>query len=360
MLKRWTFTAVSFAAVIGISVFFVLRFRRAGSVIVLPLQAHLLAIAAVSVEILTRSLKITWSAKAAHIKLGFFTALRTTLAGDFGASITPARSGAEPARFLVLAEAGVPTSSALVVLYAELFLEALSLATVVVIVSIVFRHAGVVLGALVGVVGAYAGFVLGIAVIAVMLSRRHVDNVAPRWASRVGLGGRRWFVIQRWFAQVRSTVERLRNVEMRWAAASYSMSVIHVAMRLCVLPALVLGSGAVAPLAPLALWPLGLLYGAAIVPAPGGGGAVELAFRAALARVIGPSIFAAALLWWRFYTFYIYIILGAIVAGNVALRAVRKTEEFEEELEIRKPRQLRQTAGTDAASGKRQAASGND
>src|SRR4029079_8518591 len=110
-----------------------------------------LAIAAVVTEILTRSWKITWSDKAAHIKLPFMTALRTTLAGDFGASITPARSGAEPARFLVLAEAGVPTSSALVVLFAELFLESLSLATVVVIVAIVFRHAGVVLGALVAV-----------------------------------------------------------------------------------------------------------------------------------------------------------------------------------------------------------------
>jgi hypothetical protein len=78
----------------------------------------------------------------------------------------------------------------------------------------------------------------------------------------------------------------------------------------------------------LALWPLGLLYGAAIVPAPGGGGAVELAFRAALANVIGARYFAAALLWWRFYTFYIYIVLGAIVAGNTALRAVRKAQDM--------------------------------
>ena len=43
--------------------------------------------------------------------------------------------------------------------------------------------------------------------------------------------------------------------------------------------------------------------------------------------------FAAALVWWRFYTFYIYIALGAIIAGGVALRAVRKTDEMEEELE---------------------------
>jgi uncharacterized protein (TIRG00374 family) len=332
--KRWLFTAVSFLAVIGVSVFYIVRWWRAGSAIGLPASAHVWAIAAVAVEILTRALKITWSAKAANIRLGFRTAMRTTLAGDFGASITPARSGAEPARFLVLAEAGVPTPSALVVLFAELFLEALSLGTVVLIVAIVFRHAGMVLGALVGVVGAYAGFVIGLAVIAVTLSRRHVGDEAPAWARRMWLGGKRWLVVQRWFAQVRSTVDSVKHIDMRWATAAYVMSVIHVAMRLCVLPALVLGAGADAPLAPLALWPLGLLYGAAVVPAPGGGGAVELAFRAALANVIGPSLFAAALLWWRFYTFYIYILLGALAAGQTVLRAVRKTEDYEVEVVV--------------------------
>jgi uncharacterized protein (TIRG00374 family) len=331
--KRWTFTLASFAAVVGVSIFFIVRWWRAGSTIALPLQAHGLAIAAVLFEILTRSWKIQWSAKAAHIELAFMTALRTTLAGDFGASITPARSGAEPARFLVLAEAGVETSNALVVLYAELFLEALSLATVVIAVAIVFRHAGVVLSALVGVVGVYAGFVIGLAFVAVLLARRHVDDKPPHWAIRLRLGGKRWTSIHRWFTQVRTTVDRVRHMEFRWAAGAYVMSVLHVTMRLCVLPALVLGAGADAPLAPLALWPLGLLYGAAIVPAPGGGGAVELAFRAALGGVIGPKFFAAALLWWRFYTFYIYIVLGAVVAGNTALRAVRKTQDITEEFE---------------------------
>ena len=326
--KRWAFTIASFAAVFGVSTFFIVRWWRAGSTIALPLQAHLLAIAAVLFEILTRSWKIQWSAKAAHIELEFMTALRTTLAGDFGASITPARSGAEPARFLVLAEAGIETSNALVVLYAELFLESLSLATVVLVVAIVFSNAGFVLKALIGVVGMYAGFVCGVGVVAVVLARRHVDGTPPRWALRLRLGGKRWAKIHRWFTQIRATVDRMRHIEFRWAAGAYLMSVMHVAMRLCVLPALVLGAGANAPLAPLALWPLGLLYGAAIVPAPGGGGAVELAFRAALANVIGGKLFAAALLWWRFYTFYIYIVLGSVVAGNTALRAVRRTQEM--------------------------------
>lgn len=332
--KRWTFTVASFTAVIGVSTFFIVRWWRAGSTIDLPLDAHLMAIAAVLFEIVTRSWKIQWSAKAAHIQLDFMTALRTTLAGDFGASITPARSGAEPARFLVLAEAGIPTPQALVVLFAELFLEALSLATVVIAVSFVFRHAGFVLSALIGVVGVYAGFVVGVGVVAVLLSHKHMQDTAPRWAVRIGLGGHRWSVIHRWFSQIRATVNRMRHIDFRWAAGAYIMSVLHVTMRLCVLPALVLGAGSNAPLAPLALWPLGLLYGAAVVPAPGGGGAVELAFRAALAGVIGNRLFAAALLWWRFYTFYIYIVLGAVVAGNTALRAVRKTHEMSDELEV--------------------------
>ena len=45
------------------------------------------------------------------------------------------------------------------------------------------------------------------------------------------------------------------------------------------------------------------------------------------------QLFVAALVWWRFYTFYIYILLGALAAGRTALRAVQKTDELEEQLE---------------------------
>lgn len=331
--KRWLFTAISFAAVIGISAYFTAHWWGQGASINLPLTAHLLAIAAVATEVISRSWKITWSAKALRIRLKFFTSLRACLAGDFGASLTPARSGAEPARFLVLAEAGISPSDALVVLYAELFLEMLSLATVVLVVAIVFRHAGMVLGALVGVLGLYSAFVLGIAALGVMLSRRPPRSKPPSWARAIRISERRWRVIERWLVSVRKTVDALRNIDLKWAAASFFASVVHVSVRLVVLPAIVYGSGGTAPLAPLALWPLGLLYGAAVVPAPGGGGAVELAFSAALRGVIGPRLFAPALLWWRFYTFYIYILLGALAAGRTAMRALRKRDELADELE---------------------------
>jgi glycosyltransferase 2 family protein len=332
-MKHWLLTALSFAAVLGVSGYVVAGWSDQGS-LTLPLQSHLLAALVVVTEIVARSAKLTWSAKAVAIRLPLPVSVRTSLAGDFGASITPSRSGAEPARFVVLAEAGIPTTGALVVLYAELFLEVLSLATVVVIAAIIFRHAGVVLGALVGVLGAYAAFVLGLGAAAIMLSRGELGDDPPRWASRVGLRGRRWLVVRRWLLNVRSTVNAVRNVQLRWAVASYLASVVHVAMRFLVVPALVLPAvRSAVPIAPIVLWPFGLFYGGAAVPAPGGGGTIELAFRAALGGVIPARVLPAALIWWRFYTFYLYIILGAVVAGGVAMRAIRKTDAMEEELE---------------------------
>jgi uncharacterized protein (TIRG00374 family) len=332
-IRHWLFTGLSFAAVIGVSAYMIAEWWDQGS-LALPIRSHVLAATAVLAEIVARALKLTWSAKAVRMVLPFRVSVRTSLAGDFGGAITPARSGAEPARFLVLAEAGIAATNALVILFAEILLEALSLAAVVLTVAIVFNHAGKVLGALVGVVGLYAGFVLGVAALALMLAHRDVTDVPPRWAARIGLRAGRWRLIRNWLAKVRTAVEAVRNIRLGWALAAFVASVVHVAMRLCVLPALVLPATAQpVPVAPLALWPLGFLYGAAVVPAPGGGGAVELAFRVALGSVIPAHVFPAALVWWRFYTFYLYIILGAVIAGGVALRAVRKTEELEEDFE---------------------------
>lgn len=333
-MKRWLFTALSFGAVLVVSVYAVRNGATHGVDLGIPLRAHLFALAAFAVEVLARSLKLTLSAKAVGARLPLSTSLRTSLGGDFGASITPARMGAEPARFLILAEAGVPATDALVVLYAELFFEAISLALVVLAIALVFHASGNAFLAMIGVVGGYAVFVVALGVLGVVMSRRGVRDQPPGWAQRIRLHGKRWEIVQRWFDRVRMTVDAFRGMRYGWAALSLLASVTHVSVRFTILPAIVYAStSAAVPLAPLVMWPLGIIYGAGAVPAPGGGGAVELAFRAALGRVIPSRTFAASLVWWRFYTFYLYIALGALVAGNTALRAVRKAEEMEEELE---------------------------
>jgi glycosyltransferase 2 family protein len=331
--RRWFLTALSFAAVLGVSAYTIAGWSTQGIDFSLPWQAHALAILAVVVELAARTVKLVWSARSVGVRLPLRASLRTCLAGDLAANITPGRSGAEPARYIVLHQTGIEMPKALVILFADLFLEMLSLAAVVAVCAVVFRHAGAVLGALVGVLGGYTIFVLGIGFAGVALARRQLGEQTPRWAERIGLHGRRWRLVHGWLGRMRTTVDNVKTVDVRWAVGAFLMSCVHVATRLFMLPALVLTSLPHVPFAPLALWPLGLLYGASVVPAPGGGGAVELGFRAALGHVIPGGLFVGALIWWRFYTFYIYIILGTMAAGRTALRAVQKTEELEEELE---------------------------
>ena len=106
---------------------------------------------------------------------------------------------------------------------------------------------------------------------------------------------------------------------------AFTLSLAHVALRLAVLPALIYGSGIQAPLTPLVIWPLLLLYGGAIAPMPGGGGAVEFGFAFGLRNVLDPSVLAGALIWWRFYSFYLYLLAGAVVAGTTVMRAINNS-----------------------------------
>jgi uncharacterized membrane protein YbhN (UPF0104 family) len=36
-----------------------------------------------------------------------------------------------------------------------------------------------------------------------------------------------------------------------------------------------------------------------------------------------PQVLGGALVWWRFYTFYLYILFGALGAGSIVMRALR-------------------------------------
>jgi uncharacterized membrane protein YbhN (UPF0104 family) len=91
-----------------------------------------------------------------------------------------------------------------------------------------------------------------------------------------------------------------------------TLTAAHIAGRLLVLPVLVLAVAPGLPLAPLLAWPFFLLYAGAIVPAPGGGGAVELGFTAGLDSTLPLAQLAGLLIWWRWYTYYLGVTLGGL------------------------------------------------
>jgi uncharacterized protein (TIRG00374 family) len=324
---RWLLTALSFVAAIGVSVWVIRSsIPPGGSAFGLPLAAHLFALAAVGVETLCRAGKLTLSARAIGERLSLGTALRTSLGGDFAAAITPARSGAEPARFIVLSEAGVAPSPALVILFLELALELLSLVVIAVVALLFLRGQGGMVQAVSAMLGAYAAFVLGLAGLAYMLSRGRASGPPPNWVRSFRVNAFVWRSVQRVLRNTRASVDSVRDAHPGWLLAALASSVGHIAARLTILPAILLVYDASAALAPLVFWPLALIYGGAAVPAPAGGGLIEVGFKAAVSSSIPPAIFGAALIWWRFYTFYNYVPLGALAAGHVVLRAMRRSE----------------------------------
>ncbi|MDX2183530.1 MAG: lysylphosphatidylglycerol synthase domain-containing protein [Gemmatimonadaceae bacterium] len=326
--RQWAVVVLSFAAALGASVWIARSAFPAGDIpVALPWWAHALAAAALCAEILFRALKVSLSGRALHIPLNFTLALRMSLGGDFGAAITPSRSGAEPARFLVLAESGMKPASALIILFSELVLETVSLAIVALMLLATFGAEGRAPASIAGLIGGYALAVLGVGLAGYLLSRTYSSGPPPAWARTLRLHAGRWRAIQRALRSLRSGVGALRQAQWRWLVGSLVASVLHIVVRLAVLPVVVWGIGGAAvalqSLDRIVLWPLVLLYGGAAAPAPAGGGLIELAFRAALGSAIPDQFFGASLLWWRAYTFYAYIPLGALAAGATVLRAMR-------------------------------------
>jgi uncharacterized protein (TIRG00374 family) len=325
--KRWLLTILSFAAALGASAWVVWSSWPTGhGRLSLPLMAHLVALGGAVAEVTLRAFKLTWSAKALDIPLTLGTAFRVCLGGDFGASVTPSRSGAEPARFLIMAEAKTPLGGIVMVLWAEIVLEVLSLATVALLIALFFPGTDKAVTIVLGVIASYALTVLAVSMLGLALSRRNANGPPPAWAPKIGLNAGRWRTIQKALRQLRSSVAAIRHAKPIPMFGSFVASALHVIARLCILPGLVLFVAPNTPIAPLVAWPLAMQYGAAVVPAPGGGGAVELVFKQTLGDVIPAEIFGASLVWWRFYSIYLYILVGGLVAGGTVMRALKSKE----------------------------------
>lgn len=323
-MTRWLLTILSFAAAIGVSVWVIgSTWPEEGAPLGLPWGAHLVLLAGVAFEILCRILKITFSAAAAGVPTPFGVAARTVLGGDFAASITPSRSGVEPARFLVLKEGGIPLAGALLIIFLELFLEVASLIIVTVIFAVIWRESTGMVRGILATVALYSTAVFAAGGAAYGLSGRRAHGPRPAWVSALGIGSGAWRKVQISLRQLRTSVISLRQAHRGLMTAALVFSVLHVLARLLPLPIIVYSYGERAGLAPLLLWPMVLLYGASVAPAPGGGGVVEIAFKAALGSVLPARLLAASLIWWRVYSFYIYVAIGAFSAGRTVMRALR-------------------------------------
>jgi glycosyltransferase 2 family protein len=273
--KRWLLAIASFAAAMAASLFIVYTsWPQENAAVSVSFGAHVVLLAVSLLELSARGAKVRLSAASLRIPMSFGTALRASAGGDFGGAITPARSGAEPARFLIMTEAGMTSANTILVIFAELFLEMISLAIVALVMGIVFRGSGAMITGMVGLVAMYSTFVLGTGALGFVLARRNASGPPPPWARRLGLHAGRWRAVQRSLRSLRDGIEGMRHMRFGIALLALGASLLHIALRLAILPIIVYSFGVDAPVAPLILWPVALTYGSVIVPVPSGAGAV--------------------------------------------------------------------------------------
>ena len=335
---RWLLAIVSFAAAIGVSLYIVVTsWPPADHPVSVSVAAHGVLLGIALLELGARGAKVRLSAASLRIPMTFGVALRASAGGDFGAAITPARTGAEPARFLIMTEAGMTSAHIILVIYAELFLEMISLAIVAIAMFFTFRDAGAIITGMASLVAMYAAFVLGTGALGFVLARRGMKDAPPRLLARLGVHGTRWQKFRSVLEQLRRGIEGMKDMRFGVAGVALLVSIVHILLRLAILPIIVYSFGVHVPAAPLILWPIALTYGSVVVAVPAGGGFIEVAFKETLGHAIPAAIFGASLIWWRFYTFYLYIILGGIAAGGTVLRALRPDDDDEETVQDSAP-----------------------
>jgi uncharacterized membrane protein YbhN (UPF0104 family) len=260
---------------------------------------HVLAILLLALDCTARAWRIqlaTWSAGG---RLTFFDALRLNLYGEAASTVTPNRLGGEPARLLGMTGSGLRVVLTLVALGVEVTAE------------------WPVFGVLALALGAYyvpdwsqaaerflthslARDLLGIELITLVV-------LLVIWTLQrvVRAGAIRHRVRRQW----RVALAHVRRAP-KWAlGVGALLTVISLAARALILPALVWGHPGVPPFTVMFFGSLALIHAPLLVPLPSGGGGVEVAFLSGFAGDFGGHQLTMLLLW-RFYTTILLTVLG--------------------------------------------------
>lgn len=333
MIRRWgrpALVGLSLAAALAIPLFLALRAGLPpGALLSLPWQAHLAGGLVLAVEVLARAWRLVSLARALGVPLRMRTALLAQLSADAAGTVTPARSGSEPAKLLSMRRDGGGMGGVAAVAAGELAFEVLGLAVVASVFVVALpdgtRAALAVL--------AYAGVVAAVVTTLYVVAGRGRSE-PPGWWRRVRLSEARWRWLMATASEFRTRARALPHIGTRAALATGALTLLHQLAKAATFPALAWGAGlgdlvdpgpgaGGLPWARLFVVPFSILYLGALLPPPGGGGGVEIGFAALLGDALPAAQLPVLLLWWRAYTHYVSAVVGGLAMGLLLLRRRR-------------------------------------
>ena len=268
-----------------------------------PLQAHLLCLALVAVNFVTRALRMQWLLSGLGYRLPFGEVFTHTTLGEAASSLTPLRLGGEPSRVWAMGRTGVPATPAIVGIGVEILVMTPVTIAFAVTLAVFFAPewwdtAGTSLARAAARRWPWVAAVAAVILIAWWLAHR----LAPAAAHAL----RREIAAARVYAR-----------EMpRWPLIAGAVTtVVDIAARVAILPVLAVAYALPPSLGIASMGSFTLLYSQFLLPTPAGAGAVELGFLGGAAGELGTGD-AAMLLWWRWYTTGLGIVLGLGLAAH--------------------------------------------
>lgn len=261
------------------------------------LQAHLICIALVIIDLVTRAWRFQWILRGMHFKVPFMEVLALNTVGDAASAVTPLRLGGEPARLAALAHAKVPLSAAIVAAVVEVLVMWPLVIAVAGWLALAYapswwRAARPLLES--RITGSWIWIAIALAVTALI------------WWGAVKLSARSGGVVQRATRRAWAYYRRLPAWPL---IASVPLTLVSLAARVSILPVLALTLANPPAMGPLVFASLILTYGQLALPTPSGAGLVEIGFLGGAAGDLGAR-YGSILFVWRFYTTILLVALG--------------------------------------------------
>jgi uncharacterized protein (TIRG00374 family) len=269
-----------------------------------PVEAHLICIALVALDMLVRVWRIQWIMQGLGSGIRFKDALVANAFGDAANALTPLRLGGEPARVAGLLRTGVRLTAALVGVTLEAVLSRLAL--IAVASWLIWRYAPawwLTAGPSLSAAAAKAWPWLAVVLLIGILIWAYTERVVSPATKRLRRPLRRVLVY-------------LRRMPRGPLVASIPLSIMAIALRIAILPVLALTLPSPPAAGPLIFGSFALLYSQMVLPTPSGAGVVELGFLGGAAGELGAGE-GWILLAWRFYTNGIGVMLGVWLAAGI-------------------------------------------
>ncbi|HXG97497.1 MAG TPA: lysylphosphatidylglycerol synthase transmembrane domain-containing protein [Gemmatimonadales bacterium] len=261
---------------------------------------HLIAILLLAIDCIARAWRIELATGAAGGQLSFQDGLRLNLYGEAACTFTPNRLGGEPARFLGMTWSGLRVVQALVALGVEVTAE-WPVFGIVAVALAAYYVPDWSAAADRFLTHSLARDLLGIELIALVA-------LLVVWTLQrlVRPGAIRHRVRRQW----RVALAHVRRAPWWVLFGGALLTVISLAARALILPALVWGHPDAPSFGVMFFGSLALLHAPLVVPLPSGGGGIEVAFLSGFAGDFGPGHQVMTLLLWRFYTTILLTVLG--------------------------------------------------